>query len=249
MKKFTVAGLIGLGLLLGGCNAQKNNDNVLVMGTSADYYPFEYIDENTNEIVGFDVDLAKYVAEQLGYELEVRDMDFNTLVTALRSEKVDLVAAGMTATPERMEVVDFTDPYHTSSNVILALSEKGYADLDALSGLTLGAQSGSLQEEALLQLQEQEQNIDISTLERVPDLVQQVLIGRIDGLIIEEAVVNGYLENFKNLGVFEVLPQDDSGGSSIAFAKGSDKTEKVNEILAEMKENGKYDELINKWFN
>src|SRR5699024_10055136 len=125
MKKIStiiLTGVMAVGLIT-GCsnNKSKNtaNDNkkVLVMATSADYKPFEYMDTTKgNTIIGLDVDLAKYIAKDLGYTLQVKDMDFNSLITAVKTGKVDMVASGMTPTEARKKSVDFTDVYYSAKN-------------------------------------------------------------------------------------------------------------------------------------
>ncbi|SMC87632.1 transporter substrate-binding domain-containing protein [Papillibacter cinnamivorans] len=90
----------------------------LIMGTNAAFEPFEYRDDS-NEVVGFDVDLAKYICAELGVTLEISDMDFDALIPALETGKIDFIAAGMTATDERRQNVDFTDDYYESTQAII----------------------------------------------------------------------------------------------------------------------------------
>ena len=91
--------------------------DVLVMGTNAGFKPFEYIDNN--EIVGFDVDLAREIAKSMGKELKIEDMSFDGLLSALDSGQIDMVAAGMTVTPERAKNALFSDPYYSASQRII----------------------------------------------------------------------------------------------------------------------------------
>ncbi len=93
-------------------------ETVLRMGTNAEFEPFEYRDEN-NEITGFDVEVAKAIARDLGMGFEVTDMAFDSLINALGSDMIDIVIAGMTVTDERKQNVDFTDSYYTSTQVII----------------------------------------------------------------------------------------------------------------------------------
>lgn len=115
------------------------------MGTSADYPPFE--SKDGDKIVGFDVDLAEALAEKTGHEIEVKDMDFNGLVTALKTNKVDIVLSGMTPTPKRKKQVDFSNVYYTAHNMIVTKKSSGIKSLDDLKGKTVGVQLGSIQEE------------------------------------------------------------------------------------------------------
>ncbi|MEH7662549.1 transporter substrate-binding domain-containing protein, partial [Bacillus velezensis] len=97
-----------------GNSGSEGGKNKLIMGTSADYKPFEYKDGD--QITGFDVDLAKALGKKTGYDVEVQDMDFNSLITALKSKQVDMILSGMTPTPERKKQVDFSDIYYTANN-------------------------------------------------------------------------------------------------------------------------------------
>ena len=90
-------------------------------GTSADYKPYEYVEASkSDEIIGFDVDVAKYIGKELGYEVKVKDMDFGGLLASLNSGKVDFVMAGMTPTAERKNNVDFTDIYFVAKNMVVS---------------------------------------------------------------------------------------------------------------------------------
>lgn len=252
MKNIIKICLSGLMLVMfaTGCKV-RDDQNILVMGTSADYYPFEFIDFESGEIVGFDIDLARHIANELGYDdLEIVDMDFNTLITALRSGRVDMVLAGMTPTPERLGVVDFSDIYHSSQEVILAASDHVINSIDDLSGLIIGVQTGTLQEDIANQLLEDGLDAEIMTMDRIPELIQQLIIGRVDVVIIDQAVTSPYLAIHQQLAVFEIFDLDSElKGSAIALPKGSELTEQINEILADMKASGLMNELILKWFN
>ena len=126
---------------------------VLKMATSADYKPFEYIDTaKSDEIIGFDVDLAKAIAGKLGYEVEVMDMDFGGLVTAVKNGQADFVLAGMTPTEERKENVDFSDIYYTANHMIVTTKDSKIQSVEDLKGKTIGVQMGSIQELSLIHI-------------------------------------------------------------------------------------------------
>lgn len=220
---------------------------VLVMGTSADYAPFEYIEtEKSDEIIGFDVDLAKAIAGKLGYKVEVKDMEFNGLVQALKSGQADFVLAGMTPTEKRKKNVDFSDIYYTAGFMIVSKKDSGINKLEDLKGKTVGVQLGSIQEG---QAKEIAKTIDIKIEDRnrIPDLIQEIKSGRFDSAIIEDTVAKGYLTNEKDLAGF-TFEAKGVEGSAIAFPKNSDLTEKFNQELKKMKENGELDKLVVKWF-
>ncbi|WP_339146703.1 MULTISPECIES: transporter substrate-binding domain-containing protein [unclassified Sutcliffiella] len=258
MKKWFVYSLISILVvgLLSACGTSGNGDDAtggdgegkkkLVMGTSADYPPFEYIDTEVGEdIIGFDVDLANAITEELGYELEIRDMDFGSLITAMKAGNIDLILAGMTPTEDRAKQVDFTDIYYTANHMIVSLKDSNITSLEDLEGKTVGVQMGSIQYDKAEEIAE-EVNITIENRDRVPQIVQDLKTGRFDAAIIEDTVMKGFMEKDENLTGFTL--ESDEEGSAIALPKGSELTEEFNRVLKEMEENGKMEELIKKWF-
>ncbi|MRX73138.1 transporter substrate-binding domain-containing protein [Bacillus lacus] len=247
--------LLVLSIVLAACGGSTtgtgtSEKKVLKMATSADYPPFEFIDtaNGSDEIIGFDVDLAKALAEKAGYTIEVQDIDFNSLIPALQSNQVDLVLAGMTPTEDRKKSVDFTDIYYTAKHMIVSLEGSSISKIEDLEGKTLGVQLGSIQEEEAEKIAE---NVDvkIENRNRIPDLVQEMKANRFDAAIIEDTVAKGYFEKDKDLTGFTLADgEEGEAGSAIAFPKGSEYTEQFNKALNEMKENGELEALIVKWF-
>jgi len=232
-----------------GCHLASDSSDVLTMGTSADYEPFEFYDlENDNEIIGFDVDLAEYIAKELGYELHVIDMDFNSLTTALRTGRVDIVLAGMSATPDRAEVVDFTDAYYSGKTVLVTTHDVEINQIEDLNGIVLGVQTGSIQEAEIVELQAEGIDVKLNSLNRLPDLFQQLNSGRVEAVALSTSAIGVYLNNDESLKVIDILNPGESPGSAIALAKDSELTQQINEILKEMIENGELEILIEKWF-
>ena len=142
MKKIWFALLAGLVvLMLAACGSSEEGQTAseggetktLTMGTSADFPPFESVDPS-GEIIGFDIDLAKAIGEELGYEIEVKDMKFDGLIGALQSDRIDFVMSGMSATDERKENVDFSTEYHRSGEMFLSLPDAGIESIDDLDG-------------------------------------------------------------------------------------------------------------------
>jgi ABC-type amino acid transport substrate-binding protein len=219
----------------------------LVMATSADYPPYEYINtEKGEEIIGFDVDIANYITKELGYELEIKDMEFNGLIAGMNAGKADFIIAGMSATEERKQNVDFSDVYFTSKELLVTKKDSGIKTVEDLEDKTVGVQTGSIQEGKANEIAEQV-NITIESRNRIPEIIQEILTGRVDAIIIEDTVANGYFKNNPDLIGFE-LDEEGSPGSAIAFPKGSELTEEFNRVLGEMKENGELEKLVIKWF-
>ncbi|MBJ8102589.1 MULTISPECIES: transporter substrate-binding domain-containing protein [Bacillus cereus group] len=228
--------------------ADSKNKKVLVMGTSADYKPYEYVEASkSDEIIGFDVDIAKYIGKELGYEVKVKDMDFGGLLASLSSGKVDFVMAGMTPTAERKNNADFTDIYFVAKNMIVSKKGSNIKSLEDLKGKTVGVQTGSIQEEKAKEFQKQ---VDFKAegRDRIPEIVQEIKAGRFDAAIIEDTVAKNYLEKMKELQGVEIQEAPEEVGAAIALPKNSDKTEEFNKVIKKMQENGEMDKLVKKWF-
>ncbi|MFC0558134.1 transporter substrate-binding domain-containing protein [Halalkalibacter alkalisediminis] len=166
--------------------------NTLIMGTSADYPPYESIDLATGEIIGFDVDIAKYITQELGYELKIEDMDFNALIPAMEAGRVDFVLAGMTPTEERKNNVNFSDIYYEATNLIVSKENANLSTLEDLEGLKVGVQLGSIQEEEAEELAA-EYGFEVVKLNRIPEIMQELIAGRIDAILMEDTVAEGHL--------------------------------------------------------
>lgn len=217
----------------------------IVLGTSADYPPFEFhaLIDGKDEIVGFDIEIAKYIAEKLGVELAIEDMDFDILVAALGAGRVDMVIAGMNPDPERD--ANFSDIYYEANLAVLVpkgnpLGINTEADL---KDKKIGVQIGTTQEDVANEVGAKE----VLSLASNYDLVMNLKTNKIDCAIMEAPVAEAFAKNNEDLIVVEGL-EIDSGtdGVAIALKTGSDElTEKINEILKEIKEKG----LIEKWMS
>lgn len=221
----------------------------LVMATSADYPPYEFVDTagGTEEIVGFDVDIARAITEKLGYELEINNIDFNGLIPALQADRADFVMAGMTPTEERKQNVDFSEIYYDAKQTILSLQSNAITDPKQLDGKKVGVQLGSIQEGLAKDLVEAGSTMEVVPLNRINEIIQEIKSGRIDAAIIEDTVARGFLEANPDLQA-SLIPEEGPAGSAIAFPKGSELVDDFNTALQEMKDSGEMEALIKKWF-
>jgi arginine/lysine/histidine transporter system substrate-binding protein len=221
----------------------------LIMGTSADYKPFEYVDTaNSDEFIGYDIDLAHLLADELGYEIEIKDMEFSGLISALKTGQVDFVLSAMTPTPERQKNVDFSDVYYTAKDMIISTKESGIESEKDLEGKTVGVQLGSIQQDAAEELSTSIQ-LKVETRDRIPELIQDLQNGRFDAIIIENTVANGYLDKNKELQGSTMDVNEEEAGSAVAFPKDSELTSEFNDALKKLEENGELDKLAEKWFD
>lgn len=254
MKKIMALMLLMIAILAGcGTSTDDNSGSSsdkkeLIMGTSADYPPFEYIDSATSEeIIGFDIDLANALGEKLGYTIKVKDFDFSGLIPAIQAGQVDLVMSGMSPTAERKENVDFSDIYYTAKDLVITKVDSNINSVEDLKGKTIGVQLASIQEDAANEIAKTV-DVKVENRDRIPQLVEEIKAGRFDAAIIEDVVAQGYLKKDDTLSSFTATEANDDAGSAIAFPKDSELTEKFNEELNKMKENGELDKLIVKWF-
>jgi polar amino acid transport system substrate-binding protein len=233
----------------GSSTGGEAGGGTLTMATSADYPPYEFVETagGTEEIVGFDVDIARHIATELGYELEITNIDFNGLIPALQANRADFVMAGMTPTEERKQNVDFSDIYYDAKQTIVFPASAAITGPGDLGGKTVGVQLGSIQEELGKELAETTPGMELSPLNRINEIVQELKSGRLDAAIIEDTVAAGFLANNPELAAVEI-PEEEEAGSAIAFPKGSELTPEFNRVLAEMESSGLMEELIVKWF-
>lgn len=223
------------------------NKGKLIVGTSADYPPFEFhkMINGKDEIVGFDIEIAKYIADQLGVELEIKDMDFDKLLGGLSTGMLDIVIAGMNATPERQEEANFTDVYYKSNHSVLIHKEDAdkITTMEDLKGKSIGVQIGTVQENMAKTSIE---NADVLSLTTNPEIIMNLKTRKIDCAIMEDLVAKSFAKENDDLMVVESISIDPGGeGVAIALKKGNDElTEKLNEILADAKSKG----LLDKWF-
>ncbi|MFD2044317.1 ABC transporter substrate-binding protein [Ornithinibacillus salinisoli] len=224
---------------------EQEEKGTLKMATSADFPPFESYDTEGN-FEGFDIEIAQIIAEELGYELEIEDMNFDGLVGALQAERVDMVMAGMSATEDRSKNVDFSTEYHRSGEMLISKAEAGIDSLEDLEGKIVGVQLGTIQEEGADLLSE-EYGFEVKKVDDASILIQELNSNRIDVGYMDKTVATGYMDSQGFVGFDD--PTTSSPGMGVAFPKGSDLVEKVNGILEELKANGTMDELKDKWLS
>ncbi|WP_315074177.1 ABC transporter substrate-binding protein [uncultured Clostridium sp.] len=219
----------------------------LVVGTSADYPPYEFHKEvdGKDQIVGFDISIAQELAKDLGVELEVKDMAFDGLLVALQSDKVDMVFAGMTPTAERKENADFSDIYYTATHRFIVRSgdETGITKMEDLKGKKIGVQKGSVQEGIA---QANFDAADIKSLDKVTDLVLDLKNNKVDAVLAEEPVAKINVE--KNSGIAiadQLVVNDPDGGSAIAMKKNSPELQaEVNKVIKQLQDDKKIDQFV-----
>ncbi|HSR03451.1 MAG TPA: ABC transporter substrate-binding protein [Proteiniclasticum sp.] len=218
----------------------------LILGTSADYPPYEFHASinGKDEIVGFDIEIGKEIAKDLGVELVIKDMKFDGLLAALDQGNIDIVIAGMSPTPERAENVDFSQIYYQSMQTVVIRAEDKdvLTSAESLKGKKIGVQKGAIQETIA---SEQFPGASPVALGKITDLILSLNSGRIDSAIIEYPVAKSGVSVNPGLFITEIPIEMEDNGTAIALKKGSDDyLEAVNKTLTRLLEEKLVDKFV-----
>ena len=215
---------------------------VLVMATNAEFPPYEYHDGG--EIVGIDAEIAKAIAGELGMELEIEDIAFDSIIPEITSGKADMGMAGMTVTEDRKQSVDFSDTYAKASQKVIVKEDSEIASPDDLAGKIVGVQLGTTGDIYVSDLE-----ADGTTVERYNkgfEAVQALSQGKIDAVVIDGEPAKTFVAQTEGLKILEESFTDEE--YAIAVKKGNTELlDKINGALKTLKENGTLDEIVAKY--
>lgn len=243
MKKILALVLVCMFALTGMAMAET-----LKMGTNAAFPPYEFYDDQTGEIVGIDAEVAAAIAEKLGYELEIVDMDFDSLIPAVANGKIDMVLAGLTVTEERKQNVDFTTSYATGVQVVI-VKEDSDITLDALfaegASHKIGVQQGTTGD---LYSTWDLEDAGLATIERFKtgtDAVLALTAGKVDCVVIDNEPAKNFVAANEGLKILdtEYITEE----YAIALAKGSEMTATIDAALAELIADGTLKTIVDKY--
>ncbi len=214
----------------------------LVVGTEAQYAPFEFKDLDAN-YVGCDMWLAQQIADSLGVELEIVDMAFDGIIPAIQAGQVDMGIAAFTKTDERAEVIDFTNLYQQDEQLLIvkAGNEEVYTTVESLAGLQVGAQKGTVQSKLI---QSALPDSTLFELEKYPSLALEVANGNIAGLVVDGAVGEALVAANDQLAVanFAFDPAVAQFGKAIVIQKGNeDLVAAANEVIDKVLADGSFE--------
>ena len=222
-------------------DATADDDGILTMGTNAAFPPYEYYDGDT--IVGIDPEIAALIADELGMELEILDMDFSSIVTSVQTGKIDMGMAGMTVDPERLENVNFTDSYATGVQVIIVPEDSDIASADDLEGKLIGAQEGTTGAQYCM---DDYGNDAVIAYTNGATAVQALLQGKVDCVVIDQQPAIAFVEANEGLKILdtEYVVED----YAIAVAKeNTELLDKINDALAKLTEDGSIQAILDKY--
>lgn len=221
----------------------------LVVGTASGYPPYEFVDVTSasQEVTGIDMALAKAIADELGVKLKVEDMTFSALLSSIPANKIDLAIAGICPTDERKQTVDFSDIYINAEQKILVRSADvdKFKSLSDFSGKKVGAQKSTTQETLA---NTEIKDATVVALDKVPDLILELLNGKIDGIVIESVVAQQYIIANPTLQLSDATFTNNLKPTAIALAKGNDgMLEVVNKVIKDNQNNGNFDKWIKEY--
>ena len=238
LKKILV--FLMTGLLISSCDSRS--DNKIIVGTSLDYAPYEYLDES-NQISGIDMEIIKHIAKKLDKEIEIKNIDFQGLIPSIKSGHIDLAISAFTKTEERAKEVDFSIPYYSVKFAILYnaknVSEskvKGFfvnskIDPSKLFG-NFGVQSGTNMESFIKTLKQDGNNFDVKSYANNLSMISLLNTNVIDFVIMDSIPAKAFASRNKNLQYIELSETKFDLG--IVFPKNSKLINKVNEIIDDM---------------
>ena len=214
----------------------------LVMATNAEFPPYEFYDGD--KVVGIDAEIAQAIADELGMELEIEDIAFDSIIPEIVSGKADMALAGMTVTEDRKASVDFSDTYATASQMIIVKEDSQIAGPDDLKGVTVGVQLGTTGDIYVSDLE-----ADGTTVERYNkgfEAVQALSQGKIDAVVIDGEPAKTFVSESEGLKILdEAFTVEEY---AIAVKKGnSELLDKINTALESLKDNGTLDEIVAKY--
>ena len=216
---------------------KAEEDKTLVMATNAEFPPYEYYEGE--EVIGIDVDIAKAVAEELGMELKIEDMAFDSVIPAVSSGKADIALAGLTVTDERKENLNFTDTYAKATQVIIVKEDSAIAGPDDLEGKKIGVQLGTTGDLYASDIKDAE----VEQYNKGFEAVQATMQGKIDAVIIDSEPAKEFVAEAEGLKILDEAFTEEE--YAIGIAKDNDELlEKVNKALKSLKESGKLDEIV-----
>lgn len=241
------------GICLNACKEEKKpqNDNttsaVFQIVTSADYPPFEFYKDG--QLIGFEIDLINHIAKRLNKTLAIQDAPFESLIASIQAKRADACISALSATDERRKTVDFSNTYHISQSVIVTLNPQLLKPED-FKNKTVGVQMGSTYETFVKEWQQKLEGLKHQSLSKVPDLLQNLKIGRIDGIVMgiheAKAMIRQIKDSKQPAHIIE-MPET-TVEYAIALPKNSPYLKDINEAIESLKADGTIDNLMDNWF-
>ena len=257
---------MSLGFAVVGCGTASSNDNSsseatseasadstttgdkIIVGLDDQFPPMGFRDEN-NEIVGFDIDLAKAAGEKMGVDVEFQPIDWDSKELELNSGKIDLIWNGFSITDERKETMEFTQPYLDNKMIIIVNEGSDIKTKADLAGKNVGIQAGSSAVDAVEKDDIHNEFASMPTYDTNVLALSDLEVGRVDAVVADQVVARYYLA--QNQDKKFVILDDDFGSEVYGIASKKGNTELVDKLqtaLDELSEDGTSAEISKKWF-
>lgn len=261
MKNITVkflSLLMAVVFLASGCGKDNTNDKsfqqikakgFFIVGLDDQFPPMGFRGQDNNEIVGFDIDLAKEAAKRLGVKVEFKPVAWDGIILSLNKGDIDAVWNGMTITDERKQKIEFSKPYLNNRQIIMVTLDSTISTIEMLKGKKLGLQLGSSSENALNTKPEVVKQLkELKKYDNNTLALMDLAAKRIDAVVIDEIV--GRWNMAKKPGVYKVLTEDMGTELYGVGLRKNDATfkEALDRVLAEIKNDKTGEEISKKWF-
>jgi len=258
MKKYSTILIIILTVaLLAGCSTKPAEDpDVITIKAGADmaYAPFEYVND-AGKPEGFDMDLIRAIADEMGFNVELVNTNWDGIIPSLETGNIDLIISAMTITEERKESVTFSDPYFESTQYIAVKEGSSITSLADLKGKKVGVQNGTTGDFAITEYYDGlEEATEAGTVQRyadIPAALTELINGGVDAVVADSPVVLEFIASNPNANII-AFGDDSFEKEFFGIAMRQDDTDihaMINEGLEKIKENGVYDEVFGKYFS
>lgn len=218
----------------------------LIVGLSADYAPYEFHTtiNGEDEIVGFDISIAQKIADDMGVDLRIEEMGFDALLGALDTERIDLIISGMSPTPERLQEVDFSDPYMNSQQRLVVREEDQdtYTDVDQFEDVPVSVQKQTTQEELA---NDELEGSQVTSLQQTSDVIMNLKNGSVEASVLEGPVAEAYVDENDDLALSDLEFEEGAKETAVALPKDSPiLSENINNSIQTINEEGLMEDYL-----
>ena len=241
MKKSLII-LLSTAMLLGLSACGASSSQKLVMATNAAFPPYESVEGN--EIIGIDPEIAKLIADDIGRELVIEDMAFDSIIAAVQSGKADIAMAALTVTEDRKQNINFSDPYTEAAQVIVVKKASPVASPDDLEGKTVGVQIGTTGDIYA-------GDIADATIERYSkyfEAINALNQDKIDAVIVDREPAKVFVNDSDELKMIDKEFTLEEYAIGVA-KENTELLDQINASLKKLQESGEIDKIINKYIN
>ncbi|WP_281165230.1 transporter substrate-binding domain-containing protein [Liquorilactobacillus sicerae] len=251
--------VVSLVFLVAGCSSSSSKTNgvkkiqnrgTLIVGTSADFAPFEFpiVQNGQKKIVGYDILLAKKIAKNLGVKLKIENVEFSSLISELKDQKIDMILSGLSVTKQRKKSISFSEPYYTTKNVLLVrkADKNKYSSISQLAKKSIGVQQGSTQQ-TVANKKLKKSNLVVESV--VTSLATELKDNKLDGVLVESGVAEGYVSKYPDqyaIASVKMPIEKESQSYSAGIAKNNQVlVKRVNKVISKLKQNGTNKKMLN----